>query len=228
MSQQQPESPEPTSSAPEAANAPDEIPTTIIPRTPGPAEVPVTPAAFPGASAKAPGPDWRQVSLGWMQKSQEITAKLLYDLGGWIFGGLIVVNLMLLQALISLGFADRALLIAGLAGVLAFPFNLAGLGVIRYFNALSQAVEDAQKVLAQNGNLDAETLIKLTRDSAALPPDKHRVMDSSVSLALYLSVLFTVIGLCSALWHISWAVTLLLIVAGVLAALLVLRVIRHS
>ena len=40
-----------------------------------------------------PRPDWRgvsQTSLAWMEQSQRITAKFLYDLGAWIFGGLLV------------------------------------------------------------------------------------------------------------------------------------------
>lgn len=227
MSQQQPESPEPTSESAESTNI-SEMPTTSIPPAPAPAAVPATPPAFPQVSAKAPGPDWRDLSMAWMQKSQEMTAQLLYDLGGWIFGGLIIANLMLLQALISLGFADRAILVAALAVVLALPFNLAGLSVIRYSTALTRAVEEARHTLAQNGNMDAETLINLTRTSAALPDAKRKAMDSSVSLALYLSVLFTIIGLCSALWHISWAATLLFLVASVLSLLLVFRVVRRA
>jgi len=222
MSQQQPEASEPIDGS---AN-PDETPTASV--SPGPAEAPAPPVAFASAPTSAPGPDWRALALAWMQKSQELTAKLLYDLGGWIFGGLIIINLMLLQALISLGFIDLAILVAALAVVLAFPFNLAGLGIIRYFTALTQTIEEARHALAHNGNLDAETLIKLTRESTAFSPGKRQVMDSSVSLALYLSVLLTVIGLGSALWHVSWAVTLFLLVAGVLALLLVFRVIRSS
>jgi hypothetical protein len=166
--------------------------------------------------------------MAWMQKSQEITAQWLYDLGGWIFGGLIVVALMLLQDLISLGFADRAALVAGLAISIALPFNLAGLGIIRYYNDLNRTTEQARLALGQNSNLDADTLIRLARESDAFPPDKHRVMDSSISWALYLSVLFTIIGLSAALWRISWVATLLFLVASVLGVLLVLRVVRSS
>jgi hypothetical protein len=183
---------------------------------------PTLPAGIPAR------PDGSQVSQNWMEKGQEITAKLLYDLGGWIFGGLIVVALMLLQDLISLGFADRATLIAGLAIAIALPFNLVGLGVIRYFNALNQAVEEAKKVLTETPGLDVETLERLTLDSSAFPSGKHKIMDSTVSLSLYLSVFFTMIGLSSALWRISWAVTLIFLIAAISGVLLILRVIRYS
>ncbi|HEY0752508.1 MAG TPA: hypothetical protein VGD98_00900 [Ktedonobacteraceae bacterium] len=194
---------------------------------PAPLEMPLA-AVVPLGPMPVPRPDLRQQSMLWMQKSLEITSKLLYDLGNWIFGGLIVANLMLLQALIGLGFADRAILVAGLATVLALPFNLAGLGLIRYFNSLNQAAEEARQVLAQNGNLDAGTLIRLTNDSSVFSSGKRQVMDSSVSLALYLSTLFTVVGFASALWHISWAVTLFFIISSVVGVLLVVRVIRYS
>jgi len=168
------------------------------------------------------------ISLEWMEKSQKITAKWLYDLGGWIFGGLLIAALLILQVLILLGFADRATLIAGLTIAIALPFNLAGLGVVRYFRSLHQAVAEARQALGQNTNLDAETLIQLTRDSEAFPPEKHKIMDSSVSLALYVSVLFTIIGLSSALWRISWAATLLFLIACVAGVLLVWRVVRSA
>ena len=50
----------------------------------------------------------------------------------------------------------------------------------------------------------------------------------AVSAALFLSVLFTLIGIASALWRISWAVTILCIIAGILGLLLILRVVRYS
>lgn len=215
--------PEPTEEPEEQISFPDEqaptMPMAAPPR-------PVRPSFKPLAGLA--GPAWRQTSLSWMQKSQEITVKWLYELGGWIFGGLLIAALLLLYDLILLGSADRATLVAGLAIALALPFNLAGLGLIRYYSALTQAVVEAKQLLAQNSNLDAETLNRLIRNSESFSPGKHQTMDMSVSLALYLSIFLTLIGASAALWRISWAVTLLFLVAVVLAFLLVLRVIRRS
>ena len=163
-----------------------------------------------------------------MEQSQRITAKFLYDLGAWIFGGLLVAALMLLQVLISLGSVDHASVVAGVMIAIALPFNLAGLGIIRYFQHLNQTVEEARLGLAQNNSLDAETLDRLTRGSQASPSSKHRALDSAVTIALYLSVLFTVIGLASALWHITWVATLLFLIASAAGVLLILRVLRYS
>lgn len=222
---------EPASVPIEPTTVPSDLIDTPLPLAAVPAglNTPLSPATVPPGPTAAPGgPDWRQLSAAWMQKSEEITARWLYDLGGWIFGGLLVVALMLLQDLISLGFADRAALIAGLAVAIALPFNLAGVGIVRYFNDLNRAAEEARKTLGQNGNLDAETLIQLAHASDALPPGKHKVMDSSVSLALYLSVFFTIIALSSAMWRISWVATVLFLLASVCGVLLVLRVVEAS
>ena len=185
----------------------------------------------PGASANRF--DLRKISSGisqeWIQTTQEITAQWLYDLGGWIFGGLTITALLLLQVFILLsGFVDHATVVAGLAIAIALPFNLVGLGIVRYFYALNQTAEKARQALAQSSNLDAETLMKFTRASDAFSLEKRKVMDFSVSLALYLSGLFTLIGLSAALWRISWAATLLFLLACVGGAWLVWRVIQSS
>src|SRR6266851_2128613 len=149
MSQQQPEPSEPAGVPPEPTN----VPTEQVAFPPPPPGVLVTPALAPSAPTRAAGPDLQQVSA-WMRQSQGITAKVLYDLGAWVFGGLIIAALMLLQDLIPLGSTDRATVVAGLAIAIALPFNLAGLGIIRYFNDVKQTVEEARKTLAQNGTLD--------------------------------------------------------------------------
>jgi hypothetical protein len=118
-----------------------------------------------------------------------VTARWLYEPGGWIFGGLLVAALMVLQDLISLGSSDRATVSAGLAIALALPFHVSRLIIVRYFRDLSQAVAE------------------LT-GGQAFSPAKSRAMDMAVSAALALGAIFTLIGISSALWRISWAATL--------------------
>jgi hypothetical protein len=173
-----------------------------------------------------PRPDLRATLLSWMEQGQQITARWLYELGGWVFGGLIAAAIMLFPALISLGFADRATLIAGLTLAVALPFDLAGLVIIRYFKDLTQATEEAKALLARNPRADDET-IRLQINSKAFTPAKRRVMDSAVSLSLVVGMLFTLISIGSALWRVSWVVTLLFLIACILGLLLVLRVVRY-
>jgi hypothetical protein len=179
----------------------------------------------PAASAPR-GPDWFSLSQKWLDRSQEITAQVLYDTGGWIFSGLLLATLLLFQPLIGLGFADGAILLTGLAFALALPFNLAGLGIIYYFRARTRVAEAAGQELGQNPNLDAATLVRLTEEKNGLLPEKRALLDSSLSLALYLSAFFTLLGTFFALWHISWAVALLFLLACVGGLILLLRAIR--
>lgn len=166
---------------------------------------PTVPAS-PGLSSRRPA------LMQWMAKSQQITARWLYELGGWIFGGLIVAALMVLQDVITLGSADRATVLAGVAVALALPFHIAGLVIVRYFRDVNQAV--------------AEVPSGLTFASQALSPARRRAMDVAVSTALVLGALFTFLGIASALWRVSWAVTLLFFVAGICGLLLIVRAVR--
>lgn len=172
---------------------------------PEPGSPPTVPAS-PGFSPRRPS------LMQWMEKGQQITASWLYDLGGWIFGGLIVAALMVLQDVISLGSADRATVVAGLAIALALPFHVAGLVIVRYFRDVNQAV--------------AEVPSGLTFASQALSPARRRAMDVAVSTALLLGALFTFLGIAAAFWRVSWAVTLLFFIAGICGLLLIRRAVR--
>jgi hypothetical protein len=151
----------------------------------------------------------------WMQQSQEILLNWLYEVGGWIFGGLILIALMLIQVLISLGASDRAVLIASIAIGIALPFNLAGIGLVRSFQKIKPTTPDP---LRQNAEQETLTLF-----GANWTPAKERLMASSVTLAIVLSTICTLISLASALWHISWVVTVVFLVASLLGVILLFR-----
>lgn len=169
--------------------------------------------------------DWRQAFQQWMEQSQKIVLKWLYEVGGWIFTGLIAIALMIVQDLISLGPSDRALLIAAFALAAALPLNLTGLWIVRYIKNLDLAVEEAKQYLAQNKAVDEDTVISLRSDDEAFSAAKKKFTNLVVTIVLALSVLFTLIGISSALWHISWAATIILLIsllAGLLTTLWVL------
>jgi hypothetical protein len=105
-----------------------------------------------------------------MQKSQQVTARWLYEAGGWIFGGLLVAALMVLQDLISLGFSDRGTVIAAFASAITLPFHVVGLVIVHYVKDLSQAT-------AALAGLPA---------GQAFSPAERRAMDRAVSAALSL------------------------------------------
>jgi hypothetical protein len=156
-----------------------------------------------------------------MEKGQQIAARWLYELGGWIFGALIAAALMVLQDLIPLGTTDRVTMVAAFATALAIPFHIAGLVIVRYFRDLYQAASEV--ALAQNLNQGNELP---TFSSQIFSPAKRRAMDTAVSTALLLGALFTLLGVAFALWRISPLVTLLFFIACICGLLLIIRAVR--
>jgi hypothetical protein len=159
-----------------------------------------------------------------MEKSQQIAARWLYELGGWIFGALIAAALMVLQDLIPLGSSDRITVFAALACALAIPLHIAGLVIVRYVRDLQQAAREI--AMAQNLTEGRGLLSDTTLSLQIFSPAKRRAMDMAVSTALFLGALFTLIGVATALWRISWVVTLLFFIASMLGLLLIVRAVR--
>jgi hypothetical protein len=154
--------------------------------------------------------DWKSALLSWMEQSQQIVLKWLYDVGGWIFTGLIAVALMIIQNLIGIGHSDRGLLVAGLVLAVALPLNLAGLWIVRYIQNLDQAAAGAKPPLAKKQSVADDATV----NAAAIFSAKKRTFTNRVvTIVLALSVLLTLLGLALALWHISWVVTVVFLVA---------------
>jgi hypothetical protein len=189
------------------------------------------PPTVPGPVNPLPqnrAPVQRQALMEWVARNQQVTASWLYELGGWVFGALILAALVLLQDLIGIGSAEHAALIAGLALAVALPFDLVGLGVMRYFRDLNQASEQAKHPPMQSADSGDETLYTLASGSGSPTQARRKVMDFTIALSFAVSLLFTLIGIGSALWRISWAVTILFFLVCILGGLLLLRVIRYS
>lgn len=167
--------------------------------------------------------DWKQTLQSWMEQSQKIILKWLYEVGGWIFTGLIAVALMIVLNLITVGIADRVLLVAGLVLAAALPLNLAGLWIVRYIQNLDQALAEAKPPVARQPIEDESTV--MVASAQIFSAKKRKFTNDIITIILALSVLLTLLGLSLALWHISGAVAivfLLAILVGLLATLGVL------
>lgn len=166
--------------------------------------------------------DWMQAIQSWLGHSQQIVLKWLYDVGGWIFAGLIAVALLLLQPLMTVSHIDPVLFIAGLTLAAALPLNLAGVWIVRYLKNQNQALADAALAPTRpSAGGDETTASNLPAFSAKQRQFTHLIL----SILFGLSVLLTLIGVVCALWHISGAVTLVFLfalVVGLLATLWVL------
>lgn len=147
----------------------------------------------------------------------------LLDLGGWIFGALIALNLLVLASLVTVGPSDPAILIATLCLALALPPDVGGFLLLRLLGDLSKVQLDhvAADAFAAQG-FDREQF-----EAAAQPADvarrrSRRVLTYSYSL-LNLSAVLTIAGLTATLWHMAWWVAVAFLVMTGLSLLLVMQ-----
>ncbi|HET6437251.1 MAG TPA: hypothetical protein VFG59_04265 [Anaeromyxobacter sp.] len=154
----------------------------------------------------------------------------LVAVGSWAFGGLIALNLVFLAALVTVGPADRAVLIGATAFACALPFDVAGLVLLRLTRELGEIRVDA---LA----LESFQSARFPRIEAYFPSARHRrsLSRRTVRIALAyasaiaaLSVALTLAGLAASLWHMaSWAGEIFLATVA-LSALTLIAVAAHS
>ena len=174
----------------------------------------------PEQTGTQPQNNWMLALQSWMGQSQQIASNWIYDAGGWIFTGLIAVALIIIISLIAIGRTDPVLFIAALTLAAALPLNLAGMWIARYLKNRDQALAAVPQSQTQQAAED-EATVHLQTFSA-----KQRSFTNTIlSSLLGLSVLLTLIGVIFALWHISWAVTVVFLIAlivGLLATFWVL------
>jgi len=157
-------------------------------------------------------------------------ASWLVEVGTWIFGGLIALNLIVIAALITVGPVDAAVLIAVTAFACALPLEVAGMVMLR----LRKDVEDMHlESLALRSFEEAH----FPNVRAYFPPPhqrdslKRRRVRITLGYALAiatLSVALTLTGIVATLWHMAPWVAEASLATGVLAVVLILVVIAHA
>lgn len=153
----------------------------------------------------APTPDetFSQTVKGFGTLVERITPWLL-DLGSWIFGGLIAFDLLILSALLTVGPADLAALIATAAVSLALPPSVAGFFLLRLLGDIKKArLEDVAAEAFQEAGLSVNPVQSPDASESIVKQRTKTVLIYSYSI-LSLSVLLTVIGVTAALWHMAW------------------------
>lgn len=127
-------------------------------------------------------------------------APWLFELGNWIFGGLIAVSLIVLGALLTVGPVDWAIKVATASFALALPLDVAGFVILRLFaDMIKQSLGDVGiKAFIEQG-------FSVEGDSVRIADSKLRSVALGYSYSvLSLTLLLTVIGLAAALWHMGW------------------------
>ncbi len=146
---------------------------------------------------------WERTIAGLVKLVERITPWLL-DLGNWIFGALIALNLLVLSALMTIGPVDEAVLIATATFALALPPDVAGFLLLRLAADMNSV--DLEEVATQ-AFVEAGFEVK-TRGPAQSPKEAQQrrarvVLRFSYTL-LSITIVLTFIGVTAALWHMAW------------------------
>jgi hypothetical protein len=152
-----------------------------------------------------PTPDERfsQSLKGFGTLVERITPWLL-DLGSWIFGGLIAFDLLILSALLTVGPADLAALLATAAVSLALPPSVAGFFLLRLLADIKNArLEDVAVEAFQEAGFSVNPVQSPDASESIVKQRTKIVLIYSYSI-LSVSVLLTVVGVTAALWHMAW------------------------
>jgi len=158
------------------------------------------------------------------------TTPWLSEIGSWIFGGLVAVNLVVISSLLTVGPVDAAVRISVSACACALPMSVAGISVLRLTKDLmALGVDDlAWQAFKESGFPDID---------AYFPPaaDREALLKRRASLALRYSLAIaaisaglTLAGLVAALWHMAWWIGTVLLVMAALSAGLVVVVFVHA
>ena len=153
------------------------------------------------------------------------TNEWLTEVGAWIFGGLLALNLVLIASLLDVGPADTAILISICALGCAFSVNVVGIVLNRLVKDIKYVqLAERLTILQELGEAESSEI------EALYPPPEERVpieqrrstmaLWSSLGLAA-LSGVLTTIGLVAALWHMAWWVGVAGLVTAVLSATLI-------
>src|ERR1041384_8067946 len=125
----------------------------------------------------------------------------LVEVGSWVFGGLIALNLVVIAALITVGPVDRAVVIAVAALALALPLDVTGIVLLRL-------IKDVADVRIDELTLDAFREVRFPHidayfpsphERASLAKRRARIVLAYAAAAAALSVTLTLAGIGGAL-----------------------------
>lgn len=166
------------------------------------------PAPADPRGQNAPGAldEQSQQSLKALEQLGERFTPWLIEVGTWIFGGLIAFNLLVMGSLLTVGPVDLAIVVSTAAFALALPLNVTGLVLLRLVQDLKQVrfEDEVARAFQQAGVTLGEEQIPSAEALETMRTTRPRVVLSTSSGILTLSVVLTVTGMTAALWHMAW------------------------
>lgn len=171
---------------------------------------------------------WARTVSGLEAVVDRITPWLL-DLGNWIFGGLIALNLLILGSLMTIGPVDNAVLVATAALALALPPDVAGFLLLRLAADMKKVdlEEVATSAFVEAGFTREEPTAEASDSQAAERKRTRTVLRYSYGL-LTLTILLTVIGVTAAMWHMAWWIAVAFVAVTVVSQSLIFGAIAGS
>lgn len=171
---------------------------------------------------------WARTVSGLEAVVDRITPWLL-DLGNWIFGGLIALNLLILGSLMTIGPVDNAVLVATAALALALPPDVAGFLLLRLAADMKKVdlEEVATSAFVEAGFTREEPNAEASDSQAAERKRTRTVLRYSYGL-LTLTILLTVIGITAAMWHMAWWIAVAFVAVTVVSQSLIFGAIAGS
>jgi hypothetical protein len=154
----------------------------------------------------------------------------LSEIGSWIFGGLVAVNLVVISSLLTVGPVDAAVRISVTLLACALPMSVAGIVILRLTKDLMDfRVDDlALQAFKESGFPDIDAYFPSTPERPALLKRRSGLALRYSLATAALSATLTLGGLVSALWHMAWWIGSILIVMVAMSVCLIFVVFAHA
>jgi len=154
----------------------------------------------------------------------------LFEVGTWVFGGLIAFNILLISALVTVGPVGTAVRVSITAFACGLPLTVAGMCVLRLVKDMKEVGLDDLTLQAfkDAGYPDAESYFPDPRERKA-QQGKRSVVALWYTLGIALAgIVLTVTGLVAALWYMAWWVGVVALAVALASTGLVAAVFMHT
>jgi hypothetical protein len=169
-------------------------------------------------------------SLSALARVVEWITPWLIEVGSWVLGGLIALNLVVIAALITVGPVDRAVRIATATFACALPFDVAGILLLRMIkDARDLRFDDLAARAFQEARFPGfEEHVPGPAERGSLAAHRARVALSYALVITALSVASTFTGVVASLWHMAPWVAGSFLVAASISGLFLVAVAAHT
>jgi hypothetical protein len=165
-----------------------------------------------------------QQSLKAVGKVIENISPWLFEVGSWIFGGLIAFTLLVLASLLTVGPVDLSVKVSTVAFAMSLPLAVTGLVLLRLVQDLKPVhLEGVAQVFQEAGLTPGEQQIPSVTSLEALRKRGTQIVLSTALGMLGLCSILTIVGMTAALWHMSRWIGIAFL-ATVLISLVIIQV----